>query len=184
MGGVEERDKDLLRAYELAQPNGVRAQMPLQVPYRHLVQIVQITSSFDVMLEILKRSERITDIKEGDAELLRQRAACVRFWLDNFAPEDVKFHIAPALPSCELSEVEVRFLREVHAKLSQVEWSGDRSGRSMNAPSLRDGARRVSGDVLDIHQQKQGHAPGCFLSTLDKPFVLGRISPRPRRAHP
>ncbi len=34
-GGCEERDRDLLRGYELSQPEGPRSKLPLQVPYRH-----------------------------------------------------------------------------------------------------------------------------------------------------
>lgn len=177
-GGVEERDKDLLRAYELAQPGGARGQIPLQVPYRHLVQIVQITSSFDMMLEILKRSERINEIREEDALLLRQRAECVRFWLGNFAPEEVKFHIAPALPTCELSDAEVRFLREVHAKLIQVECSVDKIHDLVYECAKASGIGAKGGFQVMYSifiDKRQGPRLGYFLSTLDRSFVLGRI---------
>jgi lysyl-tRNA synthetase, class I len=177
-GGVEERDKDLLRAYELAQPSGVSGQMPLQVPYRHLVQIVQITHSFDMMLEILKRSERITEIREEDVERLKQRAECVRFWLDNFAPEEVKFHISPALPTCEISASELRFLREVHAKLTQVEWSGDKIHDLVYECAKVSGLGAKGGFQVMYSifiNKRQGPRLGYFLSTLDRSFVLARI---------
>jgi len=177
-GGVEERDKDLLRAYALAQPHGPRKGMPLQVPYRHLVQVVQITSSFDIMLEIMKRTEHIADIAEEDLELLRQRAQCVRFWLDHFAPEEVKFHIAPALPTCQLSEGELRFLREVHAKLVSVEWTGDKIHDLVYECAKGSGLGAKAGFqamYLIFINKKQGPRLGHFLSTLDRDFVLARI---------
>jgi lysyl-tRNA synthetase class 1 len=177
-GGAEERDKDLLRAYELAQPDGTRPRMPLQIPYRHLVQVVQITDNFDVMLEVLKRSEQTSEIGDEDAELLRQRARCVRFWLDNFAPEEVKFRVAPALPTCELSDAEVRFLREAHAKLKDVEWSGDRIHDLVYECAKASGLGAKGGFqamYLIFINKKQGPRLGYFLSTLDRSFVLGRI---------
>jgi len=152
--------------------------MPLQVPYRHLVQIVQITSSFDMMLEILKRSERITEIKEEDAERLKERAECVRFWLENFAPEDVKFHISPALPTCEISASELRFLHEVHAKLAQVEWSGDKIHDLVYECAKASGLGAKGGFQVMYSifiNKRQGPRLGYFLSTLDRSFVLGRI---------
>ncbi|MEM0448550.1 MAG: lysine--tRNA ligase [Methanomassiliicoccales archaeon] len=177
-GGAEERDKDLLRAYELAQPKGVRRHMPLQVPYRHLVQVVQITNNFDLMLEILKRSEHISEIKEEDVELLRERARCVRYWLDHFAPEEVKFKVAPALPTCELSDLELRFLREVHAKLIDAEWSGDKIHDLVYecAKSSGLGAKAAFQTLYAIFiNKRQGPRLGYFLSTLDREFVLKRI---------
>ncbi|MCU0860983.1 MAG: lysine--tRNA ligase, partial [Methanomassiliicoccales archaeon] len=174
----EERDRDLLRAYELAQPKGVRGQMPLHIPYRHLVQVVQITNNFDVMLEILKRSEHLSEIRDEDAELLRERARCVRFWLDNFAPEEVKFKVAPALPTCELSDAEVRFLREVHAKLLSVEWNGDRIHDLVYECAKGSGLGAKGGFQVMYSifiNKRQGPRLGYFLSTLDRDFVLRRI---------
>ena len=47
-GECEERDRDLLRAYQLSQPEkGLRSRLPLQIPYKHLVSLVQITEGFD-----------------------------------------------------------------------------------------------------------------------------------------
>ena len=40
-GGADEKEKDLLRAYEIAQPKSVRTTLLMQVPYRHLVHVVQ-----------------------------------------------------------------------------------------------------------------------------------------------
>ncbi len=65
-GGAEDKDKDLLRAYEIAQAKCVRDKLPLQVPYRHLVSMVQITEDFDGVMEILMRTEGIVEIAPAD----------------------------------------------------------------------------------------------------------------------
>ncbi len=64
-GGAEDKDKDLLRAYEIAQAKCVRDKLPLHVPYRHLVSLVQITEDFDGVMEILMRAEGIVEIAPG-----------------------------------------------------------------------------------------------------------------------
>jgi len=177
-GGVEERDKDLLRAYQLAQPLGARENMPLQVPYRHLVSIVQISEGFDGVIEILKRTEHIESIDPKDMELLRQRVGCVRFWLENFAPEEVKFKVMPVLPTAEISVAEVNFLRCVNSSLQSLEWSGDRIHDAVYecAKSCAIGAKSGFQVLYLIFINRyQGPRLGYFLSTLDKGFVLNRI---------
>ena len=107
----EERDRDLLRAYELSQPEGPREQMPLQVPYRHLVSLVQITDSFDSLLILLKRMRMVCDPADpNDIAILRQRTECVKYWLDGFAPDEVKFSVCKTMPACSLTDSGESFL--------------------------------------------------------------------------
>jgi len=177
-GGMEERDRDLLRAYELAQPIGVRDHVPLQIPYRHLVSVVQISDSFEGVLEILKRTERVESIEPPDLELLRQRVECVRFWLDNWAPDEVKFKVLPILPTAEISTAEVTFLRAIHSSLQQVEWSGDKIHDVVYETAKVSGlSTKVGFQVLYLIfiNRKQGPRLGYFLSTMDRTFVLQRI---------
>lgn len=177
-GGVEERDRDLLRAYQLAQPSGARERMPLQIPYRHLVSVVQIADSFDGVLDILKRTEQVESIDARDVELLRQRVDCVRFWLENWAPEEVKFKVQPALPTVEISEAELAFLKAIAGTLKDVEWSGDRIHDAVYETAKASGLGAKAGFqvlYLIFINRRQGPRLGYFLSTLERGFVLGRI---------
>lgn len=186
-GGAGEKEEDLLRAYELSQPNGPREAMPLQIPYRHLVSVVQCTDTFEGVLEVLRRTERVESLSPEDLGLLRQRVDCVRYWLRQFAPEQVKFCIAMELPTCDLSEGELRFLRRVHARLSEVEWIGDRIHDAVYecAKATELGPKAGFQVMYTIFiDKKQGPRLGYFLSTLDRTFVLGRIEEALRRACP
>lgn len=177
-GGVEERDKDLLRAYELAQPSGVRDHMPLQIPYRHLVSVVQIADSFEGVLDILRRTEQVESIDPKDVELLRQRVESVRFWLENWAPEEVKFKVLPILPTVEISLAEVTFLRAIHSSLQNIEWSGDRIHDTVYETAKVSGLGAKAGFqvlYLIFINRKQGPRLGFFLSTMGKRLVLDRI---------
>jgi len=130
------------------------------------------------VLEILKRTEKVESIGGQDLELLRQRVECVRFWLDNWAPEEVKFKVLPILPTVEISAAEVTFLRAIHSALQSVEWSGDKIHDVVYETAKASGLGAKAGFqvlYLILVNRKQGPRLGYFLSTMDRKFVLGRV---------
>jgi lysyl-tRNA synthetase class 1 len=178
-GDCEDRDRDLLRAYELSQPEGPRSKLPLQVPYRHLVSLVQITDGFDGVLAALRRLGAVDDsATPEDIMVLKQRVDCVRYWLGSFAPDEVKFSVCEAMPTCELTAEEKAFLNELLAAMEGVEWRGESIHEAMYgcAKASKVGARGGFQTLYRIFcDQRQGPRLGFFLSTLDRDFVLGRI---------
>jgi len=177
-GGVDEKEKDLLRAYEIGQPDGPREHIPLQIPYRHLVSVVQIADTFDGVLALLKRTEHLAEVEQKDVELLKQRVECVRFWLANFAPDEVKYIICQEMPKVELTDADLNFLRCALTSLQSLDWSGDKIHDSVyeSAKSCAIGAKGGFQVLYRIFiDRKQGPRLGYFLSTLDKEFVLQRI---------
>jgi len=177
-GGADEKEKDLLRTYELAQPLQQHDHMPMQIPYRHLVSVVQIVPDFEGVLEVLKRTEHVAEIEPRDVELLKQRTECVRYWLSSFAPDEVKFTICEEMPAVQLSPADVNFLRCIYSSLQALDWSGDRIHDTVyeSAKSCAIGAKSGFQVLYTIFiNRKQGPRLGYFLSTLDKEFVLARI---------
>jgi lysyl-tRNA synthetase, class I len=178
-GGAEDKDKDLLRAYEIAQPKCVRGKLPLQVPYRHLVSLVQITEDFDGVVDILKRAENINELAPEDREVLRERVDCVRHWLANFAPDEVKFSVSKELPNVTLTDQEKALLRSMHQVLIDVDWQGDNIHNAVYECAKSSGMpTKAAFQVLYtiFIEKKQGPRLGYFLSTLDKAFVLERMA--------
>jgi len=177
-GCSEERDLDLLRAYELAQPEGAQSQIPLQIPYRHLVSLVQLTDSFEIVLETLKRTEHIRDISPGDLAALKERVDCVRYWLKGFAPEEVKFCICQTMPQVELTEQERTFLKSLLSAITEVPWEGERIHDTVyeTAKAQEMAAKTAFQTLYKIFINKRsGPRLGYFLSTLDRDFVVQRI---------
>jgi lysyl-tRNA synthetase class 1 len=177
-GGAEDKDKDLLRAYEIAQAKCVRDKLPLHVPYRHLVSLVQIAEDFNGVLEILKRAEGIVEIPPADRDVLLQRVNCVKHWLQLFAPDDVKFSLARSLPDIKLTDQERGFLSALSVRLESTEWLGDNIHNSVY-DCAKDSEIPAKAGFQALYQifidKKQGPRLGYFLSTLDKAFVLQRI---------
>ncbi|OPY31378.1 MAG: Lysine--tRNA ligase [Methanomassiliicoccales archaeon PtaU1.Bin124] len=178
-GGAEDKDKDFLRAYEIAQPKCVRTKLPLHVPYRHLVSLVQISDGFEGIVDILKRTENVAELLPEDREVLQERVNCVKHWLANFAPEDVKFSVAAELPQMTLSDQDKVLLRAFHDALAKVEWKGDNIHNAVYECAKGAGVQtKVAFQLLYgiFINKKQGPRLGYFLSTLDRNFVLDRIA--------
>ncbi|MBN1646651.1 MAG: lysine--tRNA ligase [Spirochaetales bacterium] len=79
------KDKEA-RIYELSQVGKPDAEMPYQMPLRHLCNLLQINSG-DIEAVIAG----ITDLKESQVPRFRQRAVCAWNWITSYAPEDFRF---------------------------------------------------------------------------------------------
>jgi lysyl-tRNA synthetase class 1 len=175
---IEKIEGDLGRTYELSQPFSIPSRLPLQIPYRHLVSLVQIKDDFVGIMDILKRTEQVESLGEEDKKHLSQRAECVKFWLDNFAPDRVKFAIAKETPEMTLEQVHKTYLENLSGKLSEGEWTPDSIHNTIYELAQSQGLKSKTAFQL-VYQatlnQKHGPRLGYFLSTLDKEFVVGRL---------
>jgi lysyl-tRNA synthetase class 1 len=175
---IEKIEEDLGRTYELSQPFSLPERLPLQIPYRHLVSLVQINDDFDGIVDILKRTDQVESIGEEDMSHLSQRAECVKFWLESFAPDRVKFAIAQETPSLTLEEDHRRYLEDLSSELSKGEWTADSIHNTIYELAQNQGLKSKTAFQLlyqAILDQKHGPRLGYFLSTLDREFVVGRL---------
>ncbi|MBL7100548.1 MAG: lysine--tRNA ligase [Nanoarchaeota archaeon] len=89
---IENRKKYLkeLRIYELSQIDEVPKKLPLQIPFRHLTNLVQVHEG-----DVKKVMEEYkTFIKtDFDKKRLQIRALCAWNWINKYAPEDMKFKV-------------------------------------------------------------------------------------------
>lgn len=172
--------KDADRVYALSQPGKVPDQMPQQVPYRHLVTVVQMAESGDDVIRILQRSGELPDdLAERDRAHILERAAHVRAWLDTFAPEDVRFEVQKEPPALELSQQDTGVYAALADALAVVdEWHGgpihDAVYEAITAKGLKpgEGFRAIYRAVLG---KDRGPRAGHFLSSLPREFVLERF---------
>ncbi|MDP2906418.1 MAG: lysine--tRNA ligase [Nanoarchaeota archaeon] len=90
---TEESKKEYLkehRIYEFSQVEKVPEKMPLQVPFRHLTNLVQVYEG-DIKKVV---EEYKTFIKADlDKKKLEARALCAWNWIQKYAPEDMKFKV-------------------------------------------------------------------------------------------
>jgi lysyl-tRNA synthetase class 1 len=81
------------RIYELSQPGAVPSVMPVQVPFRHLCNLIQIADG-----DIEKVIAGLGGLAAEQQERLRSRCICARYWVQECAPEEFRFTLkAPGL---------------------------------------------------------------------------------------
>ena len=171
--------KDLKKTYELSQPYDILKKIPYQLPYRHLVTLVQIGKNWDEVKKILIRTDQIPkDLNKQDDEHLKQRAAHVRYWLDNFAPDMVKFEVKKDLPKIKLAEDQKKFLSTLINTISSKSWDAEDIHNAIYEASEKEKIP-IKSAFTSIYQiilgQEKGPRAGYFLSNLDKDFVLKRV---------
>ena len=171
--------KDLKKTYELSQPYRTSKEMPYQLPYRHLVTLVQINPKWGDVKKILQRTKQITkDLTKEDEEHLRLRAKHTEYWLENFAPDMVKFEVKQKLPKVKLEKEQKIFLTNFQEKASSISWEAEDIHNTIYDISEKEEIP-IKTSFKTIYQiilgQEKGPRAGYFLSNLDQDFVLKRI---------
>ena len=167
--------KDAKRVYELSQPHGIPAKMPLNIPYRHLAVVAQIGNKFDEVVEILSRKH---EIKGYDMERLRERYEKIRYWLENYAPEEIKFQLMHEKPDVNLEEEEIKFLSVLKEKFKELEWEAESIHTTIHETAKEMGlsAGKAFRTIYRIMLgENKGPRAGYFLQSLGKNFVIKRI---------
>lgn len=160
------------------------------VPYRHLVTLAQITEDETVLREKICRSEGIALIDDRSfAEILR-RVECVRFWLERFAPPEVKFRLLDRPSELHLKDLDSEMwsaLQVIHAQLTNIEWTAEGIHNGIYEITRSNGIEPVKAFKAlyrVLLGADRGPRLGFFLSTMDSNNVRSMIeealSLRPR----
>ena len=171
--------KDLERTYELSQPYKIPKKMPIQLPYRHLVTLIQIGENWDDVKQILQRTKQIPEkLEKSDEEHLKQRAEHARYWLDNFAPDMVKFEVKKELPKIKLNDEQNKLLKTFLKKITSIKWDAEEIHNAIYEASEKEKIP-IKTAFTTIYQiilgREKGPRAGFFLSNLDKKFVEKRV---------
>ncbi|MCD6383088.1 MAG: lysine--tRNA ligase [Thermoplasmata archaeon] len=176
--------EELKRSYELAQvnPERIPEKMPHQVPYRHLVTLVQIKPSFEEVLATIKRTEGFEgELTPEEIERIRKRCQAVKYWLSKYAPMEVKVTLHPDPPQEAvkmLGEERVRALRVMREALSSIEWTAEMIHNTIYEASRKEGInpkRTFEAFYMIYLGTTRGPRLGYFLSTMGRDAVLERI---------
>lgn len=164
--GRDPRAADLARLVDTPPPD---------VPFRHLVTLVQISDgSAQAVRKVLERNQ----LEMPDADVLQSRLEYARYWLDNFSPEEMRLQLHDELPpGIDLSEPERTALGqlggsvkpemtgdEIHALIYEIATELGLDGKGL--------FRAIYGVFLG---QPRGPRAGWFLSSLDTSFVRKRL---------
>ena len=163
------------RAIELSKAAGFKA---IDIPYRHIVVVSQIANfDVDLAIRVLERS----GYASVDRNELEKRMIYAKRWLDEFAPEDIKFKVQKDMPvdARNLSVQQKQFLREL-AETMKEGMSGEEIHQAVYAI-----AEKMKKDISAPHLfeaiyiallgKKRGPRAGAFLAFLDHGFVVSRF---------
>jgi lysyl-tRNA synthetase, class I len=171
-------EENSVRAYEISQHNHVPKKQPLQVSYRHLVNVVQMSDDFDGVMEILSRTENMSEATEDDMNRIRRRAKCVRYWLNGFAPDVVKFSICPAVPNVQLSVDEKLYFQALVKKIMDCPWEAETIG-AIVADVAKDNPIGVKKGYQALYKilinKTSGPRLGSFIASMDRNFMMNRL---------
>jgi lysyl-tRNA synthetase class 1 len=171
--------KDLNETYELSQPNEIPEKIPFQLPYRHLVTLLQIGKNWEDIKTILNRTNQIPkQLNKEDEEHLKQRALHVQYWLENYAPDAIKFKVKKQLPEIDLTAIQKNYLKKLNKKLPDIKWEAENIHNDIYDISEKEKIP-IKTAFTTIYQiilgQEKGPRAGFFLSNLDKDFVINRV---------
>jgi lysyl-tRNA synthetase class 1 len=117
-------------------------------------------------------------LKKEDEERLKQRVEHVRYWLDNFAPEQVKFEVQKNIPNITLTKEQKAFLSSLYEKIPNTKWESEDIHNLIYSVS-EEKKIQIKIAFQTIYQvilgKEKGPRAGYFLSNLDKDFVLKRF---------
>jgi lysyl-tRNA synthetase class 1 len=161
------------RAAELARIEGIP---PVGIPFKHLVNLVQITQGdAEHIMAILRRN----NLPVPDHAILQNRIAYAQHWLANFCPPEMRLQLQDTLPAqtAQLSPAQ----RQALGLLGQM-LQPDMDGDTIHA-LVYSIAEEVSLSAKDVFQavyiafldQPRGPRLGWFLSSLDLAFVQTRL---------
>ena len=171
--------KDLEKTYELSQPYEIPNKIPFQLPYRHLVTLVQIGEKWNDVKQILIRTDQIPKtLSKDDEKHLEQRAEHAVYWLNNFAPDMVKFEVKKKLPNVKLNSNQKKFLSSLIESLNSINWDAEAIHKAIYDSSEKQKIPikvAFSAIYQIILGREKGPRAGFFLSNLDKDFVINRI---------
>jgi lysyl-tRNA synthetase class 1 len=137
-----------------------------------------MADDLDGVIEILKRNGDFENASEEDETRLQTRVRSVRFWLNGFAPDMVKFSVSKEMPAVDLSDDESSFLKTLLPLLADAEWNAEKIHNvvSETGKNSRIGSKGAFGALYKILiKRTSGPRLGHFLATMEKGFVIRRI---------
>jgi lysyl-tRNA synthetase class 1 len=183
-----EREK---RIYELSQvttdssgKTHFPAVMPYQVPFRHLCNLIQIADG-DIDKAIAGLQSAGLQSAGPSAEqlpALRARALCAKYWAEECAPEEFRFHLKASSEKAELSDAEITAIRALRDDVvARIEtFADDKScAEAIYAAADKaglDGKAMFRASYQALIGKDQGPRLANFLRSISKERLLGILA--------
>jgi lysyl-tRNA synthetase class 1 len=175
---AKEAEENTARALELSQVKGSAMSKLQALPYRHLVTLVQSKNDTRDIIKALKRTGDINGLNDEEKYRLNKRIQCIKGWLNNHAPESVKFEIQAKPPTLNFNDKDIERIANLKEKMTSVEWNPEaihdafyELQESYNMPAKE--YFRIM--YLILLGKEKGPRLGFFLATINRDFVVKRL---------
>ena len=170
---IDEYDRATGRARELSL---TKTSLRSEIPFTHIVTALQIASDPDSFHEVLRRS----GYGALDEESVQRRMENASNWLALYAPESVKFEVQETLPPVVESlspEQRTGLLRIASGISDDMTASGlhDLVYGASEAAGIS-GSKMFQAIYIAILGKKSGPRAGYFMASLDRAFLLNRLT--------
>ena len=182
------------RIYELSQVStgkdgkpAMPETMPYQVPFRHLCNLIQIADGdIDKALASLGRGDAEETSVPAPEQLpvLRSRAVCAKFWVEECAPEEFRFKLKAQgeEPSPVLNDAEKAVIRSLRDKVIRVieTFADDKSCAEaiyrIAEEANMEGKALFRAAYQALIGKEQGPRLANFLRSISKERLLGTLA--------
>jgi lysyl-tRNA synthetase class 1 len=125
------------------------------------------------------KEEKGTDLSDSEKNEIENRITVAKKWLQNYAPESVKFTIQENLPDIQLNDEQKTFLTKIAEAISQKEkWTGEELHAKIHEIKTEMNIApkdAFSAIYLSFLGKDSGPQAGWLLASLDKDFVEIRL---------
>ncbi len=173
---------DMRRLYELSLVSMPPMKSLVQVPYGHLLTLVQLYPDHDHLIAALRRTGELPEEDpEGHLERIRSKANNAQAWIRDFAPEAIRFSVFDELSQESrdmLSDEQRTYLSALAKALETVAWDGESVQDVVFDLSKEVGLkpRDAFGAIyISILGRQRGPRAGFFLASMDREWVVARF---------
>ena len=161
--------------------HGVSEPTVSNVPFSHLVNTYQASlKNPDRTLATISRSE-YADIASKQAPIIRRELAYIDNWLQQWAPDQVKFELSQQIRKADFNENEVKLFTGLAKKFVQAPANADGQWFHAALYELKDELGMQPADVFSalyrlLIGKTHGPRAGYFLSILPQDWLLARLT--------
>lgn len=187
--GLEEAENNkiagqLKRAYELSVISKPSKKMPLQVSFPFAVMISQLLvaeEEFDKIIELLKSTNHLKGkLSALEEELLKQRLARAKYWVDRYGPEQFRISFMEIVPK----ELKDSIQAEVKQALKRL---GKDLTEATDSDQAQEKVFSIAGSLVESKKEffksfysiligrSQGPKAGTLIMALGKDKVINRL---------
>jgi len=171
-------DENSSRAFELSQINKISTNKNQTIPYRHLVTLVQSKETINEIEKTLLKTGDIKKLNKYEKEKLKSRVKCIKGWLNNHAPESVKFRIQEKAPVINFNDEDLNRIKHLKEKMESIDWNPKSIHDSFY--ELQESHTIAAKDYFKIMYliilgKERGPRLGFFLATIKQKFVIERL---------